>query len=503
VQFDKGKEGKGAAAGGGSVTASPRIKHSMKSLETMYGPLKRKEEKEFKDALISGHLPASPQKRKKGPPTFAANDAMIVVDPFSTGAILVGEVLSRGCKVIRVFAEVYPEHIQNLVLEGIRLEYVGTVQHKGDLAETVSQITQLKSKWNILGCTPGCETGVELADALSEALGLRTNGTTLSDCRRNKFMMNDQVRKNNVPSVLQQRASTIEQVNKFIKSFGSTFKLVIKPVASAGSDNVYVCRTPDEIRQRFEEIIGAENLLGAHNKEVVIQEFLEGKEYVVDTVSRDGVHKCVAVWEYDKRQANGRDFVYFGARLKSGNEPRAQELIKYQFKVLNALGINNGAGHAEVMYTPHGPRLVEVGARCHGAEGNWVPISNKCYGYSQVKVLVDCFLDPEAFELTPTYPMLGEFFGAKCDLVSRVDGKLIRMPRLDEVKALKTYFGMDILVKPGTRIRKTIDCITTPGSIRLCGQDKHDVEADFSRIREMEEENFFVVEPWEEGKSQK
>ena len=32
---------------------------------------------------------------------------------------------------------------------------------------------------------------------------------------------------------------------------------------------------------------------------------LEGEEWVVDTVSRAGEHKCVALWRYGKGEANG------------------------------------------------------------------------------------------------------------------------------------------------------------------------------------------------------
>ena len=49
---------------------------------------------------------------------------------------------------------------------------------------------------------------------------------------------------------------------------------------------------------------------------VLVQEYLEGQEYVVDMVSRDGQHKVVvAVWVYDRRAANGAGFVCFGQRL--------------------------------------------------------------------------------------------------------------------------------------------------------------------------------------------
>ena len=34
-------------------------------------------------------------------------------------------------------------------------------------------------------------------------------------------------------------------------------------------------------------------------------EFLAGDEYVVDTMSRDGVHKCVCIWKYIKFPLNG------------------------------------------------------------------------------------------------------------------------------------------------------------------------------------------------------
>ena len=42
-----------------------------------------------------------------------------------------------------------------------------------------------------------------------------------------------------------------------------------------------------------------------------------GVQYAVDGVSRDGIFKVTAVWEYDKRSVNGADFVLFGMRLRA------------------------------------------------------------------------------------------------------------------------------------------------------------------------------------------
>eukprot|EP00457_Paulinella_chromatophora_P002941 gb/GEZN01002946.1/.p1 GENE.gb/GEZN01002946.1/~~gb/GEZN01002946.1/.p1 ORF type:complete len:581 (+),score=72.13 gb/GEZN01002946.1/:152-1894(+) len=488
VQFKKGASSK--VPSGASILNSPRITNSRKNLDLMYGSPRMDSKR------ARGEKPAPPvlSQHKEAPLIkFKSNDVMIIVDPFSTGAVVVAEILARGVKVIRVFSDTFPDHIVNLVLDGIPVEYVETITHEGELVKTMTSLLALKKKWNFLGCAAGCETGVELADALSEGLGLLTNGTNRSDCRRNKYLMNERVRAAGIPAVMQARASTMEQVEQFLAKLGtSEFKIVIKPVSSAGTDGVYICRNPDETRQKFKLLLGGTNLLGKTNGEVVLQEFLEGKEYVVDTVSRNGVHKCVGVWEYEKRAANGGDFVYFGNRMKFSDWPRTQELVKYEFKVLDALGIRNGPGHGEVMYTPKGPRLVEVGSRCHGAEGNWVPLARKVWGYTQVDGMVDVWLNPDRFNACPTMPERCGVNGLKIDLVCWKGGILKEFGRLDEIRALPSFFGMDMLRKPGDKLSVTVDCITTPGAVRLAHEDQVQLEKDYEEVRKIEQNGLFV-----------
>jgi hypothetical protein len=37
------------------------------------------------------------------------------------------------------------------------------------------------------------------------------------------------------------------------------------------------------------------------------------------------------------------------------------------------------------------PCLVEVGSRCHGGEGTWIPVAQECVGFTQVSVTVDVY----------------------------------------------------------------------------------------------------------------
>merc|ERR1719189_3238708 len=103
--------------------------------------------------------------------------------------------------------------------------------------------------------------------------------------------------------------------------------------------------------------MNSQQKIGSPGAAVLCQEFLRGKEYVVDHVSCDGVHKTVMVWVYDKRAVNGAGFVYHGMLPVPSSSQEASILIPYVRSVLDALEIKNGPTHGEVMMTEQGPCL--------------------------------------------------------------------------------------------------------------------------------------------------
>ena len=241
-----------------------------------------------------------------------------------------------------------------------------------------------------------------MADELSERMGLRTNGTALSEARRNKYVMGETIRSAGVRAVKQLKASTWAEISSFLEDWKPTpFKVIVKPMDSAGSDDVTLCLSVEEVRHAFGNIIGKVNGLGLVNRELLVQEYLEGQEYVVDMVSRDGIHKVAAIWAYDRRSVNGAGFVCFGQRLLAASNDHCAELIAYQKKVLDAIGIKNGPTHGEVKWCKGEPVLVEVGARCHGGDGLWVSLATECFGYNQVEASISAYLFPDEFDALP------------------------------------------------------------------------------------------------------
>ena len=137
-----------------------------------------------------------------------------------------------------------------------------------------------------------------------------------------------------------------QELEDALEKAGKEFKCIVKPVESAGTDDVFLCSSVEQAVVAFKAIRGKKNGIGLQNHGALIQEYLEGKEYVIDKVSRDGVHKLVAIWEYDKREANGASFVYFSMRLMKPNSKIMQEIREYGDKVLGkchlALYISQG-----------------------------------------------------------------------------------------------------------------------------------------------------------------
>jgi hypothetical protein len=208
-------------------------------------------------------------------------------------------------------------------------------------------------------------------------------------------------------------------------------------------------------------ISGNLNGLGQVNHGALCQEFLRGTEYVLDGVSRDGVYKVTAIWEYDKRSVNGANFVYFGMRLISSVSALAQALISYGKEVVSALHILHGPSHMEVYYHPEtGPCLVEVGSRCHGGEATWLPVAQECLGYTQLEATLNCYLRPDRFDALPFEPRTLLKEGCEAFLVSLHSGTLTDIPGLEVIRSMKSFRRMELMTQPGAQLLPTIDCFT-------------------------------------------
>jgi len=227
---------------------------------------------------------------------------------------------------------------------------------------------------------------------------------------------------------------------------------------------------------------------GERNARALIQECAAGREFAVNTVSREGRHVLSDLWEYRKIATPGGAPLYDRTMLVRDLTDEHQAVIGYARKVLDALGIRFGPAHVEVMLTEDGPVLIEIGARPMG--GGFPPdLLVESLGHTQVEWAVDSYADPEAFAAhlaKPYQPMRSLWVKS---LISTREGAIRSIPGITLATRLPSARRGNFLEALSTgHLPRTVDLVTNSAHIFLCHADEDVVEADWSTLRELEVE---------------
>ncbi|MFE5511745.1 ATP-grasp domain-containing protein [Streptomyces sp. NPDC056529] len=419
------------------------------------------------------------------PPASSAAPVVVIVDSYGLSKIVSDEFQKRGAVMVRVQStpEVPAAYRGAFDLS----EYADNIIHRGDLDETARAVAAHRP----VAVVAGGEIGVELADALSERLGLPTNGTELSAARRDKYVMVETVKRAGVPGAHQLLVHDQAELSAWHEEFGG--RIVLKPLRSAAGNGVFFCDTPEQSAAAFARISGQENVFSERNDGAVAQEYLRGTEYMVNTVSRDGVHRVCEIWRTTRITANGvadlSDTVYLMPR----RGPVQERLTEYAGQVLDALGILHGPAHVEIKLTASGPVLVEMGARVCGA--NLPYYAQLAHGASQLDWTVEAYLNPEGFLATHADETPEGRFCAFVGLVSPVAGTLVGYRGLEALRELESFADMRVYAQPGGRIARTVDDLTYPAVVVLMHDSEETVLRDANTIRYLDGPSFYDVTP--------
>ncbi|MGW5213784.1 ATP-grasp domain-containing protein [Streptomyces sp. NPDC004051] len=328
--------------------------------------------------------------------------------------------------------------------------------------------------------------GVNLADALSELLGLPTNGTSLSSARRDKFEMIEALRCAGVRCTDQFRSSSPEDLVDWAETRGA-YPVVVKPLQSAASNGVSVCNSPSEVRKAAEAVLSVPNFFGQPNHQVLIQSYLAGEEYKVDMVSYEGRRYTCGVWRYGKRLVGTRN-IYDRDSLCPPEQGPVPEIIAYVDTVLTALGIEYGPSHAEVIVTPAGPTLVEVGTRIAG--GTVPDFHNLCLGTNQADVTALAYARPQDFmsQLAGrSYRMLRH--ASQYLVPTEAEGVVCGVDQgaVEEIEGLESVFRLTVKHKAGDRIHPTVDLPSATMVVHMASASAIALERDYERIQQLRE----------------
>lgn len=165
------------------------------------------------------------------------------------------------------------------------------------------------------------------------------------------------------------------------------FPLIVKPTDRSGSRGVQKVNNKSELQEAIENAL-TESFSG----QAIVEEFIEGVEVSVESISWKGAHYVLAIT--DKITSGEPDFVELQHHQPSCIEQLIQEKIQENtIRALDSLVHQYGASHAEFKIDNNGTvYIIEVGARMGGdfIGSDLVFLST---GYDYLKACIDISLN--------------------------------------------------------------------------------------------------------------
>jgi len=349
---------------------------------------------------------------------------VFIVDPTSSGSQLAVPYMQDGIVPIYIMSD---QKQSPRALKGLRPqdfmtglpEHINNALMSGDQKRIEKALEELIPYLKAFGGTDkffivaGQETGVTMAERLSAKFGLPDVEPGFIRAHRSKPHMHWAVEaagEQIIPFTLAHNAEeALQFIRRDLKGLEAVGGVIVKTGIAASGTQVYPCRTEAEVIAAVNEILANETSFGTTNRSVMVQPFVPGREFVVNSVSVhiDGKLYTVVteVWEYIKPSppAYGYEVLVSPSEVPKG-------LIEKHIKVKEALHYRSKPGHGEyfvvaeeafpmmeaigVKREEHGIILLgEIAARMYGAGDTDIAGASTLYG--QVQGTVDIARRPE------------------------------------------------------------------------------------------------------------
>lgn len=195
-----------------------------------------------------------------------------------------------------------------------------------------------------------------------------------------------------------------------------SFPCIMKPTDSSGSRGVVLANNVGELENEYSYTKDS-----SRGGSVIIEEYMTGSEVSVEIMALNGEPYVLQVT--DKLTTGAPHFVEMGhsqpSRLGEENVDKIKDLACRAVKVI---GIDNGPAHVEIMLTPNGPKMVELGARMGGdcITTHLVPLST---GIDMVEATIKtaCGEIPDIAKKHDKGSAI-RYFNVPCGVIKSIDG---------------------------------------------------------------------------------
>lgn len=234
------------------------------------------------------------------------------------------------------------------------------------------EILKIAKKIAIDGIVTNSDYPVRTVAYISKKLNLNGPSENLAEITTNKYMQRNLLKKKKIP------------VPKFFRGRGRNklsflfnkklFPLIVKPTDSSGSRGISLAKNFKEYKIAIENALQHSN-----NNEIIVEEFLIGREFSVEVLIQNKKINIISVTEKKVVDTKGKSFVE-ERHIIPAKVTRAElsSIINLTKKAIAALQANTCAAHVEILLNKNGPYIIEIASRLGGdyITSDLVPLSS-------------------------------------------------------------------------------------------------------------------------------
>lgn len=251
---------------------------------------------------------------------------------------------------------------------------------------SITEHESILSQCRRIGIDGIASIGSDLANItvayVADAMGLVSNSVDCVAKSTDKYLMRQAFKRGGDPSPASMLVAAEDSID-----YGSlTYPVIVKPTDRSGSRGISKVFYPSDMDRAIDQA-RQEGFDGS----VLVEQFVEGREFSVEYLSWEGTHHFLALTE--KFTTGSPHFIEMGhlepARVTADEERRICRVVEH---ALATLGVEYGASHAEVKIEPSGDvYIIEIGSRMGGdcIGSDLVELST---GFDYVNAVIDVAL---------------------------------------------------------------------------------------------------------------
>ncbi|MDX1765425.1 MAG: ATP-grasp domain-containing protein [Candidatus Saccharimonadales bacterium] len=262
------------------------------------------------------------------------------------------------------------------------------------------------------------------------------------------------------------------------------FPVVVKPAQLGASVLVSVCYHEEELEKELKKVF--RKLRAVHRKkgyegseQVLVEDFMEGTMFSTDIYvnSRGTMYDTPLVHITTGFSAGQEDFFGYKQRtptgLKKESRDRAFEVAK---EGVQALGLRSVTAHVELMKTPKGWKIIEIGPRVGGFR-DYIYSNSFGINHTANDILV-------RLPLRPLTPRMIRGHSAVMKIFPREEGEIVKVVGLKKARKFESVDHIDVKLHKGDKALFARNGGGGVADVYLASEEKHKLLADMRRVEQ-------------------